>query len=628
MVRIYCLLIIITIGSLSCRKFLDTKPTDFYTPDNYYNTAAQLQQALNEGYATLIRPELYGQVIPLNFTTTTDEVLTNRAADGAIRGLSYTYDATNSYVANIWKFAYIGINNLNALLDNINKPTMDEGQRNIIKGQALFLRGFYYFMLTSNYGDVPLVLHVPAINEVTIPATPQKDVYTQIVADMKAAEVLLKDVSSASLGYNDVVTVTAVQAMLARVYLYWAGYPQNDASKYNDVLTYTNKVISSGLHALNPDYKQIFINLCQDKYDVKENIWELGSYGAAAGVANKSNDIGSFVGIQSNYVPGDTASWNAAGWVAITQKLFDAYEVDPASTTTPKASYDLRRDWNCGNYRFSGIPRTKTMISSPWQMGSGKIRREYCPVYIRMNGTYNINWPVIRYPDVLLMHAEAENQVNGGPTAAAYDAVNKVRRRGYGILYGNVLRSITVTDGGSGYTTAPAVTISGGGGAGATAVAILGTGDKAGKVIAINITSPGSLTLTGPYYSSAPVVTIAAPGGSGVTATAVAAITSSTDADLQAGLSKADFQQAIRDERMRELNCEALRKADLIRWGSFVQDMQNFVSYAVSAGIGITATGNRNGMMAAQNVAARHVLLPIPSYELSLNHALVQNPGW
>jgi hypothetical protein len=79
---------------------------------------------------------------------------------------------------------------------------------------------------------------------------------------------------------------------------------------------------------------------------------------------------------------------------------------------------------------------------------------------------------------------------------------------------------------------------------------------------------------------------------------------------------------------MRELNCEALRKADLIRWGSFVQDMQNFVSYAISAGIGITATGNRNGMMAAQNVSARHVLLPIPSYELSLNHALVQNPGW
>lgn len=614
------MLLLSALGLGSCKKFLDTKPTDFYTPVNYYTTQAQLQQALNDGYATLIRPELYGQVIPFNFTSSTDEILTNRGSDGALRGANYTYDATNSYVAGMWRYLYVGINNLNSLIDNIDKPVMDETQRGYIKGQALFLRGYYYFLLTSNFGDVPLILHSPAITDVNTTATAQVQVYTQIVADMKQAESLLQGRTVVSVGYNDVVTQTAVQAILARVYLYWAGYPINDVAKYNDVLTYTNKVISSGLHALNPNYKQIFTNLAQDKYDVKEDIWELGSYGASAGVANKSNDIGNFVGLTSNYVVGDTTSFGSAGWVATTQKLFDSYQLDPTSTTTPKASFDLRREWNCVNYKYAGTPRIKSTIANVWQYQAAKFNRQYCPQNIRMNGTYNINWPVIRYADVLLMQAEAENQVNG-PTAIAYSAINQVRRRGYGILNGNIVKSIVVTAQGSGYTTAPAVTITGGGGSGATAVAVI----SGGKVTGITITSRGTLA-TAAYYTSAPVVTIS--GGAGTGATATATITSSTDADLTPGLSKADFQLAIRDERMRELNAEALRKADLIRWGTFYQDMQNFAAYAIANGANNASTGNPNGVIAAQNVAARHVLLPKPTYELTLNQALVQNPGW
>lgn len=620
MKRKYYLLILFALALGSCKKFLDTKPTDFYTPVNYYNTQAQLQQALNDAYATLIRPELYGQVVPFNFTSSTDDVLTNRGSDGALRGANYTYDATNSYVASMWRYLYVGINNLNALVDNIDKPAMDETQRKYIKGQALFLRGYYYFLLTSNYGDVPLILHSPAITDVNVVATPQVQVYTQIVTDMQQAETLLQGRTAASLGYNDVVTQTAVQAVLARVYLYWAGYPINDVSKYKDVLTYTNKVISSGLHSLNPNYRQIFINLAQDKYDLKEDIWELGSYGASAGVANKTNDIGNFVGLTSNYVVGDTSSFGAAGWVYTTQKLFDSYQLDPSSTSTPKASFDLRRDWNCANYKYAGTPRVKSTINNVWQYQASKFNRQYCPQNIRMNGTYNINWPVIRYADVLLMEAEAENQING-PTATAYNDINMVRRRGYGILSGNIVKSIVITAQGTGYTTVPSVTITGGGGSGATATAII----SGGKVTGITITSKGTLAV-GSYYTSAPIVSISGGGGTGAVATAT--ITSSVDADLTPGLSKADFQLAIRDERMRELNAEALRKADLIRWGTFYQDMQNFAAYAIANGANNASTGNPNGVIAAQNVAAKHVLLPKPTYELTLNQALVQNPGW
>ncbi|KLT67438.1 RagB/SusD family nutrient uptake outer membrane protein [Pedobacter sp. BMA] len=630
---IYSFMLIVLLSiTTSCKKYLDTTPNDFYSTVNYYDTQVQLQAALNAVYSTMSSGKMFGLIQHFNFNSTTDEMLTNRSLAGDNRGLNYAnWNAGHTRVADMWQGPYIAINLANNLIDNINKPTMDEAQRGYIKGQALFLRAYNYFLLTINFGEVPLILHSPGIEEVNIASASQLTIYQQIEADLKEAETLLAGRTSASLGYNDVVTITAVQTMLAKVYLYWAGYPIKDTSKYEDVVTYANKVVNSGLHQLNPDYKQVFINLFQDKYDIKEDILEWGSFGGAAGANIKTgNDIGNFVGITSAISTNVTPlySYSSAAWVWASRKLFDSYEAIPTSTLQLKASLDTRRDWNCADFTYTysivngAEARSTAAIINLWQLRCGKFRREYAPFEQRNSGFYGANWPALRYADLLLMRAEA-NILKATPDLATAKAdIETVRRRAYGTMYGNIVKDITVTRGGTGYsaTTPPIVTISGGGGSGATATAVVST---AGVVTGIRLSSRGTLTTSGPYYTSAPTVTIAAPT-TGTAALATATITNGTEYQLASGLSQAALLDMMKLERMRELCYEGLRRNDLVRWGNFYNDMVDFRVYATANGIG----GNSNAISALAAVEQKHVLLPKPTYEMNLNKLLKQNPGY
>ena len=602
----YFLLMVFSTGLCSCEKFLDTTPTDFITPDNYYTTEAQMQTALNGVYDILSDDRVYGSYLTYWLTSSTDETYQNSA--NANNTVLYRYGSDDTYVTNFWMALYEGIERANLLLANINKPEMNKTKRSVIKGEALFLRSYYYFLLVSNYGDVPLRLEpIYSVTDVDMPGTPAKVVYEQIIKDMTEAQQLLETQTATSLGYGGKVSQTAVQGILARVCLTMAGYPIRDESKYEEALTWAKKVIDSKEHSLNPDYKQIFITILRDEYDVKESIWEAEMWGNNFdGYSNAGQGLGNFVGIpNSNLDIGYSTAY-----VRVTGRLHNLF-----------TGNDLRRDWSAAPYQYNGSTGATVAVTNTWTKPPGKWRREYTRETPKVRNNTPINCPILRYSDVLLMAAEAENELRGPENA--YQYVNEVRKRGYGILYGNIVKTITVTNGGSGYTSAPTVTISGGGGQGATATAVIGTtSPNVGKVTGITITSPGTLTTGGPYYTSAPTVTITGGGGTG--ATAVATITQSTDADLSAEqrADKVKLLETIQDERSRELSTEGLRKADLIRWGIFYTRMKEVLDLAVAARV------SANPLRIYQNVLPRHVLLPIPSREMGLNKALVQNPGW
>lgn len=614
----FCLLII-GLSTQSCKKFLETVPEDFVAPQNYYNNETEINLALNGVYNRLV--DNYGRMYSrglFSFFVMSDEFFYTGTTSTTNNLKVMDFDANHIDISRLWEAIYEGINRANLVLENIDKPDMDDSKRSVIKGEALFLRGYFYFLLVDLYGPVPLRLSsTKSPNNVKVVRSPVAKVYEQILKDMTEAEGLVNDATA--YNYNERVTKTAVQAILARVYLTMAGKPLEDTDKYEKVLEYTDKVISSGLHFLNPDYAQIFINHSQDAYDLvnRECIWEIGMQGNKA---NGSEDVAGFVGVENGLKSDNETIGYSGGAVRTTQKLFDTFK-----------DGDLRRDWAIAPYYWkttNGVPdRVFYKATQIYDRSCGKWRREYETLLPKHRSYCSTNFPVIRFSDVLLMKAEAELMKATPDLDAARDAIEQVRRRAYGTMYGNILKDVTVVTKGKGYSSAnpPEVTISGGGGNGAAATAIVASN---GTISGFTITSRGTLTAAGPYYTTAPTVTIAPPA-SGATgtqiATANATITDGTEYLLSPTLDKQQLLEALKEERMRELCFEGMRKHDLIRWGEYVTTMQEHARW-------IRDTAPSNYKFAArpgENTTDRNVVFPIPNSEISINTlAKPQNTGW
>jgi starch-binding outer membrane protein, SusD/RagB family len=527
----------------------------------------------------------------------------------------YNYTPNEPLVMGIWSACYTGIQRANVLIANINKPVMDESHRKYIKGEAKFLRAFFYFVLVQNWGAVPLRKEpTPSVTDVNIPRTPANEIYDFIISEMTEAEGLCAPVTSFT--NNERISQQTVQGILARVCLFKAGFPNNDVSKYAEASKWAKKVIDGGQNQLNPSYAQVFINMVQDLYDVKESMWEIGYY--TTGTGDTYIEYGPGLGVLLGVTTTVVATGAVTGAYRIHQHLYNLYEKDPylKDPLIPDKSFDLRRDYAIAPFKWNPSPPTKSYYTAAqiYDRQPNKFDRTYELRTNKFQSNTSTNYPMLRYSDVLLMYAEAENEVNG-PTQAVIDAVNAVRRRGYGkLLNGEGVKLIALGAQGTGYTSAPTVTITGGGGSGATATATV----SGGKITAIDLTNRGT------FYTSVPTITITGGGGTGGTATAT--LTKVTDADLlpAAYADKAAFRQTIQDERARELCFEGWRRLDLIRWNILVPTLRQMTVEANAS----TSTYKPLAAIPGNNVSELHNYMPIPTNEMSLNKAIVQNPGW
>jgi len=298
---------------------------------------------------------------------------------------------------------------------------------NRMLGEAKFLRGFYYSELVRLWGDVPFKLTPSQTGEdFKLPRTNRYTIYTQIIKDMQDAAAVLP----AALPTDERICKWGAEAILARVALNAGGYsesqtgqmlrPANYLDYYKLAQTEINDIMAQNLYKLDPSYAQVFKNQCQGVLEPTESMFEVAFFNAA-GSASGGNWLGVIYG----------TPLTTAGIYAVT----NARELALRPFWQTFATGDLRRDFSIATYTISAtgaqVPLLiNTRSDETWT--AAKWARQYQVNDILERTSTNINTVIMRYSDLLLLRAEVENELNGGPDQLAYDAINMVRRRAYG----------------------------------------------------------------------------------------------------------------------------------------------------------------------------------------------------
>jgi len=410
---------------LSSCDFLDVKLQGATTEESYYQNTDQLQEALNGVYATLGEGSLYANDMLGRMGLSADLGYEYYKKDANTVGY-YQASTGDTRILGYWSACYRGISRANMLLENLDRADGAQREKNRIKGEALFLRGYYYYMLVKRFGRIPVVLTtIDDINasEKFVPQSEVAEVYEQIIRDLTEAADLVYTTDDVTEGWQ--VTQTTCWAMLARVCLNMAGYPANRPEMYAVAAQWAQKVIESGRHMLNPSYEQIFINYAQDVFDIKESLFEVNFWGDNEGVYKTAGMVGRNIGIESDT---DSPIGFCEGMLRVNPYFYYLYEEG-----------DLRRDWTISAFQYDGAGNKK-MDASP--DAGGIISRKYCAKFRReyeistsKNASYTaINFPILRYSDVLLTYAECYAfDPSSADETLAYEYLNQVRRRGYGL---------------------------------------------------------------------------------------------------------------------------------------------------------------------------------------------------
>lgn len=456
MKRLYKIIICVAIvaSNMSCSKFLDINSGEFRPlKESFYKTEDDFKSALLGSYAILTNGNLYGNRFNGRVGLEVDEGASayNTDGNGTSIGLYKNINSTNTLIYEVYNQLYKGARNASTILSTIDDASMPAGvERDHIKGQAYFLRAYYYFFLVNLFGDIPVVPFTDGFDQeiYSVSRTPQREVLEFVVQDLKHAADLLKPMSEVGTGVQ--ASKSAAWGLLARVYLKMGGNPINEPSAYAEAATYAKKVIDEGYHQLNPSYEDIFKKLATDLFDPKEVIFEVNFMGNYVGaVEEKTGSMqGRNNGILNRFTGAGAFLGYSEGVVVGTPYLYSLYNIVPQYK-------DVRFNYNMATYIYNtstGVKRTYAAAdllkpAYSYIRFCGKFRRENeltSTPYDKSYGPQNVS--ILRYSDVLLMYAEAlirANPNDAGKYAEAMEYVNQVRRRS--IPEGSVNRELPTT---------------------------------------------------------------------------------------------------------------------------------------------------------------------------------------
>lgn len=375
------------IGFSSCSDLLDESPKTVAV-ENFYNTAEEAEAAVNAIY-TPLRSSRAEQIVILDTHTDWGYGRGSRAQYNDFAALN----ATNTNTAGSrWDSFYLAIRNANLVISNVpNGNSISEEDINYYTAEAKFLRGLAYFDLVRNWAGVPLRTE-ETMEQIDLPRSSSEEVYQLIVSDLKFAETHLKE-SPKHLGRP---TVFAAKAMLADVYLNMGDYEMArekskeviDSKQFSLVPISSAEDIRSkifGAELLTSSEELFYLKYAREPGQGNYILWILN---------HPSTGYFSFGGAYAHY--SDSTDLFYQEWDEM----------------------DIRKDlWD--NIDFGLGPTT--LVSNKY----------VDPDAISQNGAGN-DLPIYRYPEVLLIFAEADARTSGSPSPEAIEAYNQVHRRAYG----------------------------------------------------------------------------------------------------------------------------------------------------------------------------------------------------
>lgn len=407
-----CSIVLITL--FSCDDFLEIEPQDSLTSTGFYITAKDAVLAVNAAYDGFQTLNYYGLNYPMMLNLSGGDAVKGGfgAGDRAqyLEYINFNVTDGNIRTQEFYQSAWGSINRANQVLDNVGimetGPEFSEALKSRILGEATFLRALHYYNLVLGFGGMPIYTTVPKIEDDPFPRASIDDTWAFIIQDLQDAAASLPDAyESADLGR---ATKGAANAMLARISAF--------RGNWSDVVTYTNAVISSPAgYDLAPDY---------------------GSNFDGSG----NNNIESIFEVQYTISSTSLGVWGQAGdWNSSALSRYSAPQLENGGWAFMSPSQDLVDDYEAGDLRLAATvyqtgdpynggtfdPTAGTHAANAGNFGLKK----FTGVGDDTNGLgFAINLKLVRFGEILLLKAEAENELNG-PTATALDPLNRIRVR-------------------------------------------------------------------------------------------------------------------------------------------------------------------------------------------------------
>lgn len=416
-----------------CQDFLDPDSISTFDTNYVYSNVDDARRGVNAIYVQF-GVDGFRSRLSNNMTGNTDIEHQSGWTSSGDRYQIWDLNAlpSNGDLRQFWNAAYTAIRDANIAIEGIEASealnSADATTSNTmyhLLGEAYTLRAFWYSMLTYYFGDVPNVREAPkAGNDFFLPRTDRNEILSQVIQDMIDIEGKMMWADQVTNGIEQVNREYTL-GLIARIALQRGGYyltPGLEMARESDYLDYyqiakdyTTKLISLKDRPLPSDYRQVFMNQCKFLAPVNEDI--LFEVPFAIG----NGDVGWNIGIT---VQGGATAAHSFGsgnnYMEITPTYYFSFDTS-----------DIRRDVSCALYRVN-TDFQEEFVSGPMNIAQGKWSRYFLdtpPGASSAKGT-GINWPMLRYSDVLLMLAEAENELNG-PSMQAQEALKRVRQRAF-----------------------------------------------------------------------------------------------------------------------------------------------------------------------------------------------------